>query len=567
MTERRVLWRIRGAVLATLALMAAYVIFLTNPHYNLNDDMILLRAMSGAVGGVTDGFNYLIHTFLRRILQGLSLVFPTVAWFSVAQVGMLVLCGYVTVESGMLAASRRGQPLWLGWLIGAGFAAAFVMPNASSVTFTMTAAVLGASAVWQLWAIDWKHPGARSRFELGRSLLLLCLCMSIRRQAALPAGAFWFGVLLWQLLARRTDWRIVARAAAIGALALVVMLGVQLAENRLSGEQAYLDWQDASGVAIDYGGFSVADEAILQQNGWTENEMRLAENWCFLDAGMTTEALYRTGEAMAHSAPLSDVIPVLQRLLARSRNIYWACMLLLSLCALAVLRRGLWQRLAAVFCGVAALAMLVYLAWVGRLPMRAAATVLYPACALGVGFAWPDALRLPKGALRRMLALAVAALCAATLGFNLRFAWNSTFNPGSRQMDFVHTRVERYALEHPGELVIGTPKLGMSWQLFPDWSAGKPANLLFNWGSWNYHSAGYRAVFSAFGYEHDAFEIQNFLDQPLRLATAQGEPPPQILLSVMAEQSGSAVESILCHEEDGFCVYRFQKQTEGGLAP
>ena len=556
MKEQQVYRRARLAAAATLAVLTAYVLFLTNPHYNLGDDAILLRAMGGAVGGVIDGFNDYTHTLLRRCIQGLTLLWPEAAWFSVAQVAILTISIWTTVASSILFAYRQKLPLWLGWLAGAGFSFIFLMPSASGVTFTLTAASAGCAAVWQLLAIDWR--GASRRRELAKSLLLLALCLSMRREVVAPALVFWLGALLWRRLTGCCDTRRFLTAALSGVVLLAALTGIQAIENICSGEQAYLDWQVARSSAIDYGGFAAMTEEQILENGWTAKEVQLAQGWCFLDSGMTTEALTRAGEAADPYASASEILHVLQRLLTRSRNIFWAVLLLAGLCLTALLSQNRWTRLAALACGMAAAALLVYLAWKGRLPMRAAATVMFPACALGTALALPVFWQHRKG-LARWLCAGAAMLLAVLMFFNARYAWNSTFNPSPKQTDFAHTRLEHYALEHPDELIIGTQKLGVSWQLFPDWSAGKPANLLLSYGGWNNHSAGYRAAFAAFGYKHDAFRILHFQDDPLRLATAQGEAPPEALMDVMEEQAGCAIEAVLCHQENGFDIYRFKK--------
>ena len=45
-------WPQRLAAAATVAALLAYVLFCTNVHYDLGDDVLLARSFGGMVGGV-----------------------------------------------------------------------------------------------------------------------------------------------------------------------------------------------------------------------------------------------------------------------------------------------------------------------------------------------------------------------------------------------------------------------------------------------------------------------------------------------------------------------------------
>ena len=119
----------------------------------------------------------------------------------------------------------------------------------------------------------------------------------------------------------------------------------------------------------------------------------LALSGCLLDASVTTEALAALEppeEAHTRRRRWKPCVCSFRR----SRGAYWACAALAGLCALAALLalagpRGsrLWPFLASAGVGLAAAAMLLYLAWMGRLPARAAMTVLMPAIALALWLA------------------------------------------------------------------------------------------------------------------------------------------------------------------------------------
>ena len=134
-------------------------------------------------------------------------------------------------------------------------------------------------------------------------------------------------------------------------------------------------------------------------------------------------------------------------------------------------------------------------------------------------------------------------------------------NPDPAQGESACTRLERYALAHGDRLFIADLSLGDDRSLFPDWSAGKPANLLLAWGGWNNHSEGYCAAFARFGYAHDGFRIADFADSPLRLVTGAGAQPSDAFMACLNRQLGRPVTAVLEAEEGGFAVYAFTTET------
>ena len=222
-----------------------------------------------------------------------------------------------------------------------------------------------------------------------------------------------------------------------------------------------------------------------------------------------------------------------------------------------------WKLVVRVACLMLLDVMLLYLAWMGRLPARAAMTVLLPAVALALWLVLHGAAGLwtsGRGA-GRAAAVAAVLVGAAMLAPCARAAYHSTYNPDPVQGESACTRLERYALAHGDRLFIADLSLGDDRSLFPDWSAGKPSNLLLAWGGWNNHSEGYCAAFARFGYAHDGFRIADFADSPLRLVTGAGAHPSDAFMACLNRQLGRPVTAVLEAEEGGFAVYAFTTET------
>lgn len=562
-------WPQRLAAAATVAALLAYVLFCTNVHYDLGDDVLLARSFGGMVGGVFESFNYITHTFLGWLMHSLSLLWPGVAWFSVAQVAVLWISAYAAVLSAMRAAQRLMLPAWCGWLAAVAYLLGLAAEGLTSVTYTLTAAAVGGAAVWRLVAVDWQAGRkAAVRGALGSGALLYAAYL-LRAQAFLPSLCLWVSALVALGLMKKAPWRALGAGAAAVAVLFGASAGVRVVQLSAPERASYLAWQAARTQAIDYGGLAAAEAEALEAAGLTPEMAELALSGCLLDASVTTEALAAL-EPPEEAHTLQETLETLRVLFRRSRGAYWACAALAGLCALAALLalagpRGsrLWPFLASAGVGLAAAAMLLYLAWMGRLPARAAMTVLLPAVALALWLVLHGAAGLwtSGSGPRRAAAVAAVLVGAAMLAPCARAAYHSTYNPDPAQGESACTRLERYALAHGDRLFITDLSLGDDRSLFPDWSAGKPANLLLAWGGWNNHSEGYCAAFARFGYAHDGFRIADFADSPLRLVTGAGAQPSDAFMACLNRQLGRPVTAVLEAEEGGFAVYAFTTET------
>ena len=562
-------WPQRLAAAATVAALLAYVLCCTNPHYDLGDDVLLARSFGGMVGGVDESFNYITHTFLGWLLHGLTLLWPGVAWFSVAQAALLWTSAYVAVLSAMGAAQRLALPAWCGWLVGTAYLLGLAAEGLTSVTYTLTAAAAGGAAVWRLVAVDWQAGRkAAVRGALGSGALLYAAYL-LRAQAFLPSLCIWAGALVALGLMKRASWRALGAGAAAVAVLFGISAGVRAVQLAAPERASYLVWQAARTQAIDYGGLAAADAQALEAAGWTPEMAELALTGCLLDESVTTEALAAL-EPPAEAHTPEEALETLRVLFRRSRGAYWACAALAGLCAMAALLalagpRGsrLWPFLASAGTGLAAAVMLVYLAWMGRLPARAAMTVLLPAAALALWLVLHGAAGLwgAERGPRRAMAAAAVAMCALLLAPCVKTAYHSTYNPYPGQGESACTRLERYALAHEDRLFITDLSLGDDRSIFPDWSAGKPDNLLMAWGGWNNHSDGYCAAFARFGYEHDGFRIADFADSALRLVTGAGAEPSEAFMACLEQQLDRPVTAVPEAEEGGFVIYAFTTET------
>ena len=399
-------------VMAMWLLLTQY----THIHYDLNDDMILTRAFAGASGGVREHFNYYTHPLLGWLMVTFQSVVPNFAWFSALQIALLSVAAVSMVHATLHATTQARWRLPLAWLFAAGCLVLTCMEFSTSITYTTTAAVLGTTGVWRALTVP-LQPSARQTIRgfIG-SFFWIVLAYLLRMASVWPLLCFWVGALLCRaLLMPKRSIGVIADDSAttqpssqnptsahiglhtpllaallaigIALLLLASLFGVQAVDRKLSGEQPYSDWQQARMAAIDYGSLAGTDPATLAQVNWTETERAIALNWYFMDGNMNVAALQQLSTDPRRLS-IGQALQAITALWARNRNTFWVSTLLGALCGSALLllavrkvRNG-WAYAAPP--GVVAVTAtgLLYLAAQGRLPMRAAMTLLLPAAAL-----------------------------------------------------------------------------------------------------------------------------------------------------------------------------------------
>ncbi len=601
-----------------LSLLFAFASF----QYTGSDDAPILRSFMGYEGGEPATFHLYLHTALAWLLWGLAKLFPGVAWFSIVQLLLLWFSQVVIVKSCAQLSRRHGYTVWPGALAGLLFLLAYAVFITARISYTTTAALLGAAAVAQLCSVDFGRERRGGVFGpiVGSALLLLC-AYCLRQISVLPPLCFWLLVLAAKLLAtfgkQKRPWA-KAKPVLAGALATALLFGafaaVREADIRLSNTRPLLDWQAERIKLFDYSDFDETTRPeTLAQIGWSDSEFTLFTYWYFLDDNMSTDAL-RTLNAQqaADDAALSvgdrlgATFALVQDCLRQNPAIRYGIWAALSM-ALAALfmaafrrERNPWAWLAIVLAVLGGAALLLYLGYSGRLPMRAAASVLYP-CAAFLWCAWLGAFasRRPQGlnpnahapidaeerALRAQAAaelstaaphataptaetpaqpapeppakqtprtvrtvsalLLVAALIACTwagvlAGLTMaREVRPATAEEAELSTDVNMADLDAYALENPDILFIyDLSQLG-DHRLFPATPAeGLAGNALF-WGGYPARTPGWYQAFAKYGIT--TFDATLFLRDNVLLASTDPEPWPSLMAHI-AEAAGTDVD-------------------------
>lgn len=580
MTYKKLLPWLLGIILATLVFGALFAY--TDFQYLGSDDTPILRSFMGYEGGVPAHYNIILHTALAWLLHGLAVLFPGVAWFSILQLFLLWLSCVVIIKSMAQCAQNHRLPLFPGALMGSAFVAAFAAFILCRISFTTTGALVGAAAVAQLMAVDYaKGTNGQILRGMGLSIFLLLCCYSLRQIGVLPHLALWLLALLtiWFLYfapspkttSKNAPAAFPSRSAKplftgvlICALTFGLFAGVRAIEIKTLQLDDYLSWQNARSNLFDYTNFGTnTDPSVLEEIGWSQAEFTLVTYWYFMDENITTEAFETLYQAQQEAVDLS-LSAKLDRTFTTVSNFFsgnpiyrYGCFLLLLLCLANIFlsfymgKTGRLLLALAALCGLLLGAlMLGYLAWNGRLPMRAAVSAIFPAAIFQFGLFFACAAPKPTGeAAAKSKWVPIPALLSVLLCLGLAV-------PGSVEtanalapvpltpMEEINATLpedmDAYALENPDVLIIYDISLVADNRLFPDTSNGIPGNLMF-WGGYPARSPSWLFQLSEYGIDGTAFTAQDFLRENVVVASSDGQPW-ESLLTYVAEQTAVEVD-------------------------
>ena len=561
-------------LLMSAALMAAIFLF-GDLRYAMNDDTAILRQYMGFGTGEIPEAHAFLHPLLSTPLRWLGLAAPEVAWFSWMQLALLWLAGAVSVKALMQCFAKRGLSMAAGAGAGAVYLTLFVMTYACHVTFTVTAAVLGAAAVLQLCSID----GERyTNGQIFRSLLLAlaltALCGGLRLICVLPVALF-CALALVPLAMRdfgfgrkkKRSWKPLLCGVCVIVLALGAMPVWRAAKMKAAGMEDYLNWQDANGRVLDYYEVSNLTEEELELAGWTRKEADLLAQWCFLGSELTEESFQRLAGALESQSKTGltarlqsawqkvTALPEADPVAGRSALALLAALLLCALGLAFKREERLWPGLTLAAGLLAVGAFLMYLGWNGRLPVRAALQAVLPYGALVFGLLPVCLPKKPGRAAKPVLAAGTALLLALTVCYVVP-AVQALAEPAEdpEALDPFST-LDMMAAEDPECLYFYDESLCADSRMFPGTEYGIPANLLF-WGGWTFRSPEYMKCLSRFGISEEEMDTTLFLRDDVYLARGMIMPEPTALIDVLSEKTEEEIAAMQGGEEGG--VYAFQ---------
>ena len=384
-----------GIVLSTL-LMAGVALY-SGFSYATNDDKFILQSFLGLQPGGPVHFSMYVRTLIAWPLFWLGTAFPGIAWFSILQLILIWLANAIISKSIIQCFDRYGKPLWCGVSAALLFLMLFTLYSTARITYTVTAAMLGAAAIAHLLSMDCAALTDRQYIAKALpSVLLLGLAYSLRSISLLPALGYCgiivgvhalngFGVGKY----RKRSWRPIWISVFIGTAFLGCLFGARQLEINLNGHGEYVQWQEARTSVLDYLNIKELPRTACEQVGWSESKVDLLNLWYTMDESFSTQAfqtIARIGDTPQTRTSAGAAILDLQTrspLIVRSLIVLF----LLGICCTLwwLLFRGKekrWPMIALSLTGALCMAMFCYLALQGRLPYRAVLVPVLPAAAI-----------------------------------------------------------------------------------------------------------------------------------------------------------------------------------------
>lgn len=563
---RRMAWWIS---LGMTAAMFVFLLCCLEVRYALNDDATTLRMFMGYETGRPASFHIYVHGLLAWPLHWLGALAPAVPWFTWMQLAFLFVSFTVIGKSVMQCFVKHGKPLWLGAVFAAMFIAVLGLKYAARMTFTQTAGMLGAAAVSQMLSID-HDEGKTFRGMLG-ALALVVLGYALRQMTALAVIAFCG--LVWLFMAwaeygfgKKRDMKPMLCALLAVVLVMGGMMGARELEIECNGMRDHLAWQKARIDLTDYHTAANLPPEAIEAAGWSEAAHNMVANWCFLDPSITTESFenaLRVVEEMENLTFADKAREMLYTLMEAYivNPVDMACLLLAAgvwlIALLLCLFTKRWKTACALVLGFGLMmAMLCYLAWKGRLPIRGVLMAALPLAAMA--FCLLPA-SLPKGRVGLIAALVIAvagvgysAGCMAQVLPPLFPNAESDAALGDAFGD-----MEEYALSEPESLFIyDLTMTGADLRAFPDYSEGMPNNVTF-WGGWGMHSRENTELFARFGIDLDDFDPETFLRDDVYVASGRVDPPPTVILEWLNERLDAEVDYEIWSEYGSVYIFHF----------
>lgn len=569
-TRRRALCWLHAFWMTTA--LFAVVLLKLNVRFATFDDTPLLHAFLGYESGVPAHFNIYIHGLLAWPLYWLGCAFPHIAWFGWMQTALLYIACLVIVKSLLQCFVKYDWPIWLGMIFAALFLLVLALDYVVVLSFTLTAALLGAASVLQMFSIEHDHP-RRVIIGMAGSLALLMLAYALRQVTALPILAF-LGLAFLCIFAEEYGLGKAAKRSIRPLLISLVMVAAVLAalvgwrawEVQASGAQEYLAWQDANAEIYDYYGLGSVPEEAFELVGWDDATIAMAHQWCFLDSELSIEAFEVLTDYM-HAHDTNTLLDRLQAAVQTLHTLVTKYRLYVRTFALPFCIGGLgclgacFKRkgrsillLSLLGCAGMLGLLLFYLAYAGRLPIRAALMAVLPASAFL--FARLPAC-LPHSRSGRSLFAAALALSVAVTGWCMGdILLDVRKDPYASDAPSAIESLEAYALQHPDTLFIYDSTVTASDNRpFPVYPNGVPSNITY-WGGWGMRSPESIAQFARYGMDLMQLNPADLLEKNVRFASAWSEPPA-LLLSWLRQKVDPAVQLALVAKHETIFIFQY----------
>ena len=368
----------RHPVLAALlinALLFGAFFALASPRYETNDDVQMMLIASGAYTGEPSAFLLFTNVAIGCLLERLYQLSSAVNWYAFH----LYAVHFLAMVALLLALRRRcgvRRSLLFFALLFFTFELRFLL----LLQFTTTAAVAAVSGSLLLLSLPPDERRPRSVLVVGVTLVVLA--------AMIRDSAFYLMLfLLLPTVLHRSLTGGGTRVVSHFGLALLISGAVIALDAHVyardDGWRRHREYNEVRSILHDLVNpdYDVRTRPILEQIGWSENDLRMFRSWFFSDRELySLEKLQSLREGLRPMSGLGAGYRGIHRLASKvsgARTFFYVSLASVVLAGTLAMRRGRSFLLLALGVGAAGLAAGCYLALLWRLPERVLLPILW----------------------------------------------------------------------------------------------------------------------------------------------------------------------------------------------
>lgn len=512
------------------ALLIVVTIAVVHPAFATIDDARVLYVNAGYASGSPEGTYLFSNALWGNLLAALYGLVPEINWYVMYQIFCVLIASSMLGVSLLHFGKRAGVSLVP--LAGVG-ALLFVVMFQNAIMlmhFEVCAAMMGVSGITLLLLSDWVEKEAGNVACRVLSVFLMLICYAQEENTFYASLTFYLLAAFYQAMSatrfagnqakKKTIVRSILPPVAV-MVGAVILLQINNASMGLAWED-YLEYNPYRIAFWDYPHETFSENpSVYASAGWSEEFYNATQYMYFMDDRFDADSLskivepFSRGGSSIDESPLTSIPAVLYKLFKTEVLARWQLLLgtAVFLSASSVFVRTRRQRgvlLEGLLCLGAALLSIVlclYLAWRGRLPLRAWEVIALPGitvCLFALfklylankGVSDKSGSRMHAGS----ICLAVALLAIACVGLSDVEPYTSRLNSSleyRHEMNDHINAVEQYAMAHPDKVFV-TGYYYQNYNPFTCYQDEKPTNVVA-WGSSYYMTPVYLDQMSGIG--------------------------------------------------------------------
>ena len=566
-----------GRRLLLAAILAVGLIALThlmcNVSYLNNDDTNIFYALAGYRTGTPYPAHRFIHAALGAFISGLYTLWAAIPWWTVYHLAALALSLTVIFACLLKLCQAKSLPIWVGPAACVFLYLGIFIYPVVTMTFTLTACLLGTAGVMLVLAYDDEHDGKGKRAGIfSASLLFMALAFFTRNSAGMSMLCFWGAAVFYRFLCcRRFKKRLLSLIlyALAGAALFVGCVVSNTASVKALNPADYPAFEEARGRFTDYPHVTYEENpAFFQELGWDDTVYALADNLCFLDEDINAEtmAAVMDGPGDDQASLPSRLISTLEEGIAFFRGSGIAQYMvavpgLLTILAVAffmsrrktnrAVENGAPALVAGLCTALGAFALCFYLLLMGRFPVRTFQLIAIPTGTLLAGFC----IRLYSPMdLKKTGTLALITLSAAIASWSLSQTVLTELKYDKRDLEAESAAAEAYCISHPENVYLTDVTSIENIGAFTVYPEEKPVNLV-DWGGTGMHSGWKEEQLALNGllpFNGSVFQRENVL-----FLTEEDGDKLKIIYAYLARHWGATGYEIVGDVTGNLVAYRF----------